>query len=345
MNLKEAEVFLKEVNEMYKQIPKKEKTFMQIAGFPHYENVCSNILAFYLNPKEEHKLNDIVLTTLLDIIKEKEEKTNTKISFSNMSILREFPTENGNRIDIVIQNEEIAIGIENKIMAQVYNDLDDYYKTIDKLNKNSVKILLSLHNETEIAEKNKFINITYNEFFEKLMKNLSNYNNETNKWYIYLLDFIKNLKGIEVEKNMESIINEWIKYHQEDINNFYELLNIARRSIDNKINEYGVLLEEKSNYKVKYWHDNDVQTGAYILLNGLGCNIDAVLTAEEWKLGLNIWKKMNQLKIKQALIENGFKIIEEANTHIYLLKLDYNCPVDEVVKQALKILDVILNIY
>ena len=169
MNLKEAEVFLKEVNEIYKQIPKKEKTFMQIAGYPHYENVCSNILAFYLNPNEEHRLNNIVLTTLLGIIKEKDEKVNTKISFSNMSILREFPTENGNRIDIVIQNAEIAIGIENKIMAQVYNDLDDYYKTIDKLNKNSVKVLLSLHNETETATKNKFINITYNEFFEKLM--------------------------------------------------------------------------------------------------------------------------------------------------------------------------------
>ena len=344
MNLKEAEVFLKEVNEIYKQIPKKEKTFMQIAGYPHYENVCSNILAFYLNPNEEHRLNNIVLTTLLDIIGEKEEKVNTKISFSNMSILREFPTENGNRIDIIIKNEEIAIGIENKIMAQVYNDLYDYYKTIDKLNKNSVKVLLSLHNETETATKNKFINITYNEFFEKLMINLSNYNDKTNKWYIYLLDFIRNLKGIEVEKNMESIINEWIKNHQKDINNFYELLNIAKSSIDNKLNEYGTLLEEKSNYKVKYWNDSDVQSGAYILLNGLGCNLDVILTMEGWKLGLNIWKKMNQLKIKQALIENDFKIIEEIDTHIYLLKLEYSCQIDEVVKQALKILNIILNI-
>ena len=344
MNLKEAEVFLKEVNELYKQIPKKEKTFMQIAGYPHYENVCSNILAFYLNPKEEHRLNNIVLTTLLNIIEEKEEKVNTKISFSNMSILREFPTENGNRIDIVIQNAEIAIGIENKIMAQVYNDLDDYYKTIDKLNKNSVKILLSLHNETETATKNKFINITYNEFFEKLMGNLSNYNDKTNKWYIYLLDFIKNLKGIEVEKNMESIITEWIKSHQDDINNFYELLNMAKSSIDNKLNEYGTLLEEKSDYKVRYWHDSDVQSGAYILLNGLGCNLDAVLTMEGWKLGLNIWKKMNQIKIKQALIENNFKIIEEVDTHIYLLKLEYSCQIDEVVNQALKILYIILNV-
>ena len=34
--------------------PPRNLTFMQIAGYPHYENVCSNILAFYLDPAEEH---------------------------------------------------------------------------------------------------------------------------------------------------------------------------------------------------------------------------------------------------------------------------------------------------
>ena len=46
-------------------------------------------------------------------------------------------------------------------------------------------------------------------------------------------------RGIEVEKDMEEIINEWVKHHQEEINGFYELLNIAKGSMDKKINEYG----------------------------------------------------------------------------------------------------------
>lgn len=35
---------------------------MDVAGFPSRENVCSNILAFYLNPAAEHGLGDLLLT-------------------------------------------------------------------------------------------------------------------------------------------------------------------------------------------------------------------------------------------------------------------------------------------
>lgn len=41
--------FLFDANKLYKKIPIKEKTFMDVSGYPHYENVCSNILAFYFN--------------------------------------------------------------------------------------------------------------------------------------------------------------------------------------------------------------------------------------------------------------------------------------------------------
>lgn len=345
MDLKEAEIFLEEVKEICKKIPKKEKTFMEIAGFPHYENVCSNILAFYFNPKEEHKFNDIMLKTLLDIIKEKNVKVKTNLDLSNINIFREFITENGNRIDIVIQCDEFAIGIENKIKAEVNNDLNDYSNTLDKLNNNNVKIILSLRDESNIANENDFINITYSELFNKLRNNLIDYADTQNKWYIYLVDFMNNLEGFKVEKDMEKNINEWVKKHQEDINNFYELLNVAKNNIDSKINEYGYLLEEMSpRYRVKYWHDSDVQAGAFIAMGSLGCNLDALLTAEGWKLGLNLWKKLNQIKIKQALRENEKDILEETDGHIYLYNFDYNCSIIDVVNKAREILDLLEKI-
>jgi hypothetical protein len=34
-------------------------TLMEIAGYPHYEIVCSNILAFYLDPEEPHGLGTL----------------------------------------------------------------------------------------------------------------------------------------------------------------------------------------------------------------------------------------------------------------------------------------------
>lgn len=72
MRLSNMEKFLKDAEHIYNRIPKKEKTFMEVSGYPHYENVCSNILSFYFNPNEEHRLNDIVLKSLLSTIKNKQ---------------------------------------------------------------------------------------------------------------------------------------------------------------------------------------------------------------------------------------------------------------------------------
>ena len=122
MNLKEAENFLKEVKKISSQIPKQEKTFMEISGYPYYENSYSNILAFYFNPKEEHGLNDIMLKSLLEIVKEKNNKLKTNVNLSNTSVFREYTTELGNRIDLVLQNDEK--GIDNIVCLGAVFDVD-----------------------------------------------------------------------------------------------------------------------------------------------------------------------------------------------------------------------------
>lgn len=157
----EKDDFLKEINKIYKKIPIREKTFMEISGYPHYENVCSNILAFYLNPEEEHKFGNLVINALLKVAKNKRQEKCEDIYLKDLHIYREYITQKGNRIDIVIKNKEIVIGIENKIYASVYNDLDDYAKTLNNLNNNSIKLLLSVYPELKNTVGNDFINITY----------------------------------------------------------------------------------------------------------------------------------------------------------------------------------------
>ena len=45
MDLNNYKDLLNEASELYNKIPKKEKTFMEITGYPHYENVCSALAA------------------------------------------------------------------------------------------------------------------------------------------------------------------------------------------------------------------------------------------------------------------------------------------------------------
>jgi len=341
MDLCISDELFKSIEEIYKTLPKKEKTFLEISGYPHYENVCSNILAFYINPNEVHELNNIVLEAIIDLSKEKDEKANLDISLDNIRVYREYVTEKGNRIDIVIQNEEIAIGIENKIMATVYNDLIDYSKTIEQLNTNKLMILLSLHDENDVATKNGFINITYSELFKKIRNKLDSYSFLDNKWYIYLLDFMKNLEEYEEEKNMETELNEWIKEHKNDIDKFNEIMNIAKKNISKKIENYSIVIENriKDEKNVKIWNSENPEATAYITLN-LGCNIDANLTAFGWKIGVFIWKKTNQTTIKQILSKNGFNIVEEENNHLWLYKFDYDYELEKIADIYLKVLKV-----
>ncbi|MBV6446505.1 PD-(D/E)XK nuclease family protein [Nitrosomonas sp.] len=42
-------------------------TIFNVAGYTHYENVCSNILAFYLNPNNEHGLGNLVFASLMHL--------------------------------------------------------------------------------------------------------------------------------------------------------------------------------------------------------------------------------------------------------------------------------------
>ncbi len=51
----------------FKKLPgrvERPRTFMEIAGYPHYENACSNILAFFMDPEEPHGLGTLVLDAL-----------------------------------------------------------------------------------------------------------------------------------------------------------------------------------------------------------------------------------------------------------------------------------------
>ena len=47
-----------------------DPTWLEICRYPQsrFEEVCSRILAFYLNPNAEHRINDLWLSALLDAV-------------------------------------------------------------------------------------------------------------------------------------------------------------------------------------------------------------------------------------------------------------------------------------
>lgn len=186
---------ISELNDMLNNMPKvlpKQPTFLEIAGFPHYENVCSNILQFYFNPNNPHKLNHKLIDALIEC-------SGSSISYGNdieiIDILREVTTDSGLRIDIIIITNKWIIGIENKIYHHLNNDLKDYSNHLEKRyhNKEIVKIILSLYESPNTT--NDFVNVTYKQLIKQLEKNVSLKEIATqNQYDIFFYQFIETIK-------------------------------------------------------------------------------------------------------------------------------------------------------
>lgn len=335
---------LEEASRIYNKIPVKEKTYMDVSGYPHYENVCSNILAFYFNPKEEHKLDKLALCSLIKVIKNKNINIELNDNIDTINVQREYITLKGNRIDLIIQNDDFVIGIENKLDAYVYNDLNDYANTLNKLNTKSIKILLSLHNNAKVVENTEFINITYQEYFNQLKEDLSKFQENNNKWYIFLEEFIKNLENFEGELEMEEEIINWLKENKKEIDEFDKIREIACKSIEKKLEELKLLLEDrlKVNY-IKIWK-GDFNKTCYID-SPYKYHVDAKLIPEGWRIGLFTWSRTNGNRIKQIVENSNYNIIEDDENHRWLYQFDYKTSIEEILNKVIEIYNYVENEY
>lgn len=178
-------------------------TFLEIAGHPHYENVCSNILAFFFDSNEAHCLENLFITSMLNCIEFDYEKKDVE----TLNVSREVLTTNGNRIDLVIECGDIIIVIENKIWARLYNNLEEYSNFANKeYDKERIKIVLSILPVFQNV-RNEFVNVTYTTFFEEIKKNIGDRIIQANPKYLtYLTDFIESILNLmkpdEMNKEM-----------------------------------------------------------------------------------------------------------------------------------------------
>ncbi len=121
----------------------------KVLGIDHHEVRHSNVLSWLLNPKENHKLGDIVFKKLVTSIllnPDNENNFSSKIDFNNIQI-NDFTDlllrREENNVDIMAISEKnkFILLIENKIYSKEHsNQLSRYYKEITE-KYNNYKIL------------------------------------------------------------------------------------------------------------------------------------------------------------------------------------------------------------
>lgn len=233
MMLEQLQTFLNQ-NEIPK-IKGKPQTFLGIAKQPHYENVLSNMLAFYFDVNEEHQCKDLFIKSLLELINDSRFET-----FLDFDVYTEYGISTQKRIDIVLQNDTQAIIIENKVYHHLHNDLHAYYDEVEADHK--VGIVLSLYPISNIKHPH-FINITHLALLNKVMQNLGNYILEaSDKYVVFLKDLYQNIINLSYDLMSKENLEFYYK-NQKKINELVTFQKSVKSHILSELIKAGQTLE------------------------------------------------------------------------------------------------------
>ncbi|MCL2426213.1 MAG: PD-(D/E)XK nuclease family protein [Oscillospiraceae bacterium] len=241
-----------------------EKTFFDVSGYPHYENVCSNILQFFFDVSEQHGMKDLFLKSLFCILPE-DKRFDT--DFAETFVRREY-----SNIDILIETDEYYIIIENKVFSGLHNDLSKYLADIKQKRKDEsnehkeiIPIVLSIRRDLKDEErveinKSNFIHVTYSDFFDRIRSNLGGYIELSNgEWLVFLKNFISNMSSLGGDNRMSnSNLNEVIRVFDDNYEIYFEFER-KRREVSKFLSREAetVLDVLKAEFKYEFMSAND----------------------------------------------------------------------------------------
>lgn len=229
------------VNSIPKFIFEKEKNIFDIGTRGFYENPFTDVLSYILSSKSEYKGRNIFLKHLLkDCFPE--EVVNSFIE--KCYTTTQHITGLGNRIDLILYNDQYLILFENKIFHPLNNPLDDYAQDITSKYPHLEKYFVIMSYKSEQVPKDwKYINIQH--AFYKILKDSSASLND--KWDFFINDFLLQFSDKNKLK-MEQDITEFIE------GNFSQILD-AKDRLDHYIEGLAKQIENKTPIR-RYYINN-----------------------------------------------------------------------------------------
>lgn len=317
-------------------------TYLEIAGQPHFENVCSNILAYFFNTNESHGLKDLVLKSFIECI---DETLLLEYDIETINIERELYVDEQKRIDIVIECNDLVITIENKIYHILNNRLDLYVESINSRypNKNYKFIVLSLKDE---KPEKPFIAVTYEKFFQKLKQNLGTYFVNTNNQYTtFLIDFIQTIENLtKMKKHNQKYIEFYLK-NMNEVDNLVNEHEDLKKALYTKVNQlYDLISTTENSNIIKKWIYLKNVIVVDFNFNGKKVGLDIVFTFNKIQFSLIARDSKNLEFVKNLSLFKTFtdykingKRIDFKETEIIFTEIDE----EHFIKEVSQIISII----
>ncbi|MFR9543928.1 MAG: PD-(D/E)XK nuclease family protein [Rikenellaceae bacterium] len=267
------QIFLDDNKDKIPKPTKGVKTLFDVMKQPHLENVWSNIYAFFFDPTEDHGFGNLFLSTLVELIKEKQYGRDfSEMIDEYINVKTEDSTDDSKRLDIALQSDNYAILIENKVYADLYNNLGTYWKNYPQYeDKHKQGVVLSLYPKAISLEgrgkeldhdPKKWVNITHLELMERVNKNIPQL--EPNKYHLLCEEFYTNIKKMTQPINKEQLDFYWS--NRDAMNQISQLVNEVESGIKKQIKDAMKAIGYVGSYELShckglYFHKNKTNKG------------------------------------------------------------------------------------
>ena len=237
------------------------------------ENSYSDFLAYFMNPDENHGIEERFLKKFLFTVVKSENELVGNIktalhpidiemsSFKEVNVYREYNFSEYGRIDILIEDMDnnFLILLENKLYSKEgKNQTNRYWEAANKKfdptkysDKN--RILLFLSPDGLNAENENFINISYQVLVDTV-KELLEENNMPSETHRILTNYMKNLKEITVDSEKIKLAEQIYAKHADIIDFVYNVGNDKLESPDSNWNGEDYYYNIGENYH-RNWND------------------------------------------------------------------------------------------
>jgi hypothetical protein len=309
------------------ELKKQHYSILEIAGFPHYENVISNLLAFYFDFEEMHGLQDLFIKSLFSSLNLSKEYTRSE----NINVYKEVSTHKNKRIDLVIELDEYAIAIENKVFHTLKNPLNEYENYLKSTypDKKHIGIILSIH-PVKLKARSFFKSILYHKYCQSLSRQLGTYITVSNNFHAsFVTDFITTLNNLKKDSIMNNEVIEYMSNHYDEFVKVQEIFTTYFKEVHQKINTVEKTLNLKKHTKSKRrWKAKD-KLHNLIIYDLKDCyeiknlHLKVRITPKGWTIelwGTNLLPDRKKIFLSKV---DGFKVNEHNVEYAIIEKAKY----------------------
>ncbi len=188
------------------KVEERELTFFDTAMRNHYENPTTELLAFFLNPKNKHGLGHYFFYGLIDALTQSIPSDLIEDIGDIVDIQTEVRVSTGGRIDLLIQTDRAVIVVESKIYHHQKNPFAAYTKYAKDIAKGRpiIQIIFCIDGKSSIDGWN---GLSFKQFTAAVESQLGQafMANPYNKWGLFAREFLLHLNSYEKDQiNMDT---------------------------------------------------------------------------------------------------------------------------------------------